>query len=207
MGLRATVVIDYQNVHLTGHGLFCTPGEARHLCLVHPLHYAHQVLSQRNLMKRLVAEKDGRPFAPVELAEVVSFRGQPSNHQDPNGYRRSMAQRSEWTRDPRSKVRYRTLKYYEDGSIKEKGIDVMIALKLVEAAAQNDAEAGDVVILAAHDTDQEPSLEMAHRLTGRGVETVGWDRGKHLRVPGARIWHTTLDGDHFIRSRDRRDYT
>ena len=31
------VFIDYQNVHLTGHGSWCPQAEARHLCLFDPL--------------------------------------------------------------------------------------------------------------------------------------------------------------------------
>ena len=37
--LRAAFVIDYQNVHLTGAGLF-EPHQPPHEHLVHPLHYA-----------------------------------------------------------------------------------------------------------------------------------------------------------------------
>jgi hypothetical protein len=35
--LRAAVIIDYQNVHLTGAGLF-EPYKPKHECLIHPLH-------------------------------------------------------------------------------------------------------------------------------------------------------------------------
>ena len=46
--LRAAVVIDYQNVHLTAADLF-RPAQPRHLSLIHPLHFANQWVSARNL--------------------------------------------------------------------------------------------------------------------------------------------------------------
>jgi hypothetical protein len=88
----ATIIVDHQNIHLTGHGLWCPPGEQAHLCLIHPLHYASQVLAQRNLIKRLVSEKAGSPFEPAMLAKVHSFRGLASNLHDEQNYRRSLAQ-------------------------------------------------------------------------------------------------------------------
>jgi uncharacterized LabA/DUF88 family protein len=204
----ATVVIDYQNIHLTGHELWCPEGESPHFCLVHPLHYANRVVRQRNLLRRLVREREGLPHEDLQLDRVVSFRGLHSNRRNPTGYRRSMAQRSEWTRDPRSAVVYRPLKYYSrpDGSteIKEKGIDVLVALELVKVAAS--LKAPDVVILAAHDTDQEPALELAHQLVGEQLETTGWMNSKRLRVPGAQLWHTQLDDHAFEDVRDLKDY-
>ena len=44
--LRAVVVIDYQNVHLTGHGLFaCSRYAPAHEALVDPLLFANQLIS------------------------------------------------------------------------------------------------------------------------------------------------------------------
>ncbi|MDO3397013.1 hypothetical protein QWJ41_14900 [Nocardioides sp. SOB44] len=202
--------MDYQNIHLTAHDRFCPGGEARHLCLIHPLHYALQIVDQRNLILRLMAEKSGKPFVPCTLGTVTSFRGQPSNRRDPNGYRRSQAQQSHWTRDPRARVRYRALKYYSrsDGGydIKEKGVDVLVALELVQRAAAAEAEQA-VVILAAHDTDQEPALELANRLAPGRIETSGWQDEKRLKIPGVQMWHTYLDQNRFERCIDRKDYT
>lgn len=200
----AHVVVDYQNIHLTAHGHFCHPGEAPHLCLIHPLHFANQVLAQRNLIKRLLAERDDVEFAPATLGSVRAFRGQPSNVRDATAYRRTQAQQSEWTRDARTHVTYRTLKYDNQGAAREKGIDVMVALEVVQLAAQ--ANHGEIVILAAHDTDQEPALELGHRLIGDRIETAGWDSMKQLRVPGARVWHTKLQREHFEKCIDPKQY-
>jgi hypothetical protein len=71
------------------------------------------------------------------------------------------------------------------------------------------AEGGahDVVILAAHDTDQEPALEMAVARGGAKVETCGWHGERRLRIPGRTLWHTALDGPRMVAARDRKDYS
>ena len=50
--LQAVVVIDYQNVHLSAHDLFSVPGRPRHESLIHPLHFAQQLLQCRNQRQR-----------------------------------------------------------------------------------------------------------------------------------------------------------
>ncbi|TIE23477.1 NYN domain-containing protein, partial [Legionella pneumophila] len=79
-----------------------------------------------------------------------------------------------------------------------------VALKLVTLAAQ--ATDDDVVILAAHDTDQEPALELAHQLAGKKVETAGWDGARILRIKGGQKWHTKLHEEHFRRCVDLKHY-
>ena len=70
--LRAAFVIDYQNVHLTGAGLF-----EPHEHLVHPLHYANRIVGCRNQRQR-----PGFPHAVV--TKVLVYRGLPSTL-DPTG--------------------------------------------------------------------------------------------------------------------------
>lgn len=51
--LRTVVVIDYQNVHLTGHGLFSsTRYLPKHETLVDPLLFARVLLRERNARQR-----------------------------------------------------------------------------------------------------------------------------------------------------------
>src|ERR1700722_1686624 len=148
--LRCAVVIDYQNMHLTARGQFTPQGTPTHHSLLHPLYLANQILQARGTSKQ--------PPQQVALAKVNVFRGLPSNNHDPRGYSRSQAQRAEWTRDHRVKVAYRPLRYQpEHGTLvpREKGVDVLVALKLVELSQSS---AYDLVILAAHDTDLEPAL-------------------------------------------------
>ena len=159
--LRAVVVIDYQNVHLTARDLFGAKGRPTHESLVDPLHFANQLILSRN-----DAQRSGSEHAT--LVEVLVFRGEPVAVHDPKAYSRSQAQRSQWERDPRVKVTLRSLRYeYErdvngrkvigpdgkwivKGKPREKGIDVLCALAVVRCAHN---PAFDLVILASQDTD------------------------------------------------------
>jgi hypothetical protein len=203
------VVMDYQNIHLTAHGRFCAPGEPVHECLTHPLYFANQILLARRSRKVL----RGLPADGAPLTSVSVFRGLPSNLHQPDFYRRNLAQRSEWTRDPRVKVSYRALRYSFDDAgqwtAREKGVDVQVALEIIRHAQSGDY---DAVILATHDTDLEPALDYCSELepvqTGRVViETAGWHQCKRLRSSGTgALWHTTLDRSAFDSSIDRKPY-
>lgn len=211
--LRTAVVIDYQNVHLTAHEQFCPAGVAKHESLIHPLYFANQVLLARKAARELKGlDSPATSSTSTSLARVAVFRGLPGNKQQPDFYRRNLMQRSEWTRDRRVMVEYRSLKYtydaYGDWTAQEKGIDVRVALEVVRSVESGDY---DLVILAAHDTDLEPAIEYALDSapvqSGKvQVETAGWKNCKQLRIPGRHTWHTVLDGTHFVRSRDRKDY-
>ena len=51
--LRASVIVDYQNVHLTGHNCFdASQRLARHDTLVDPLLFAQQLIVARNASQR-----------------------------------------------------------------------------------------------------------------------------------------------------------
>lgn len=201
--LSTLVLIDYQNVHLTAHDLWAPPGTPKHETLLHPLHYANQVVAARNQAIRARDEQS----ADAQLASVAVYRGLPSNKHAASAYRRSQAQLSEWTRDPRVEVHYRPLRYHWEADAlcaQEKGIDVMVALRLVRAARER---AFGLIVLATHDTDLEPAIDEACLVAdGCKIETTGWRNAKRLR-PTASVWHTFLDSSAFVRSRDRKDYT
>lgn len=192
------VIMDYQNIHLTAHGLFAPHGTPVWESLIHPLLFAEQLLSARAL-----AQRDERQKLAV-LADVFVYRGAPSNAHQPTLYRITQAHKSEWTRDPRVHVTYRALKYTQDRPPQEKGVDVLVAINLVRLAQVGEH---DVVILAAHDTDLEPALEMATKSGKAKVETGGWLDSRRLRFPGQSVWHTALDGGAMVRARDRKDYS
>lgn len=102
--LRA-VVVDYQNVHLTGHDLFEAAGLVRrHETLIDPLHFANQLLRVRNQR-----QQPGMPHAA--LHRVLVYRGEPSPVQDPRQYDRNQSQKAQWERDPRVEVHLRSLNY------------------------------------------------------------------------------------------------
>lgn len=81
------MVVDYQNVHLTGHDLFAVSRhEAPHTSLIDPLLFAQQLLTARNR-----AQRPG--MAAAVLRRVLVYRGQPSPEHDPKPYARNQAQK------------------------------------------------------------------------------------------------------------------
>lgn len=220
--LRTSVVIDYQNVHLTGHGLFRSTRQLpRHETLVHPLAFAQHLIRVRNQ-----AQREG--MAQAVLGRVLVFRGEPSPEHDPLGYARNQAQKAEWERDRRVSVTLRALKYeYQRdatgrpatdvwgrkvpiGAPREKGVDVLCALATVREA--QDAST-DLVILASSDSDLSPALDEVRRLATAKVETFCWwdvdaNRGYQIH-PSDRsrpVWNTRLSEQHFLACVDSHNY-
>ncbi len=217
---QAVVVMDYQNVHLMGNGLFA-PGQPPHLSLVHPLHYANRLLHARNRNQR-----PGVGSVQAQLAQVLVYRGLPSPLHDSAHYNRSQAQKAEWERDLRVKVTLRPLKYeyQRDASGRkatdgggapivtgkvEKGIDVLCALAVVREARLTSI---DIVILASQDSDLEPALDEALSMTCAKVETSSWydpvnHSSRELRPSsGRKIWNTRLNANDFAAVRDTKTY-
>lgn len=219
--LRAVVVVDYQNVHLTGHGLFdSTRNLPKHETLVDPLLFAAGLLRARNAI-----QQPGQSMAV--LRKVLVYRGLPAPEHAPDAYARNLAQKAQWERDRRVEVTLRPLKYeYQraadgrpatdaDGrkivtGVKEKGVDVLCALALVREA--QDA-ATDLVILASSDTDLAPALDEVRRLACAKVETCCWyDRALrrgyqvHPTDRSRPLWNTLLDEQVFRASWDLTQY-
>lgn len=213
-------MIDYQNVHLTGVGLF-EPNQPPHEHLVHPLLYANQVILNRNRNQRLGYEL-------AALTKVLVYRGLPSSDIDPRANARNLAQKAEWEADSRVMVTHRPLRYQyqrdadgrkvrDDRGIwltrdkpQEKGIDVLCALALVREAREQDT---DLVILCSQDTDMEPALDEALSLRSAKVETASWFDASSPRASreirpttGTRIWNTRLNATAFAACRDLRGY-
>ncbi|GLZ54140.1 NYN domain-containing protein [Actinomycetospora sp. NBRC 106378] len=219
--LHATVVIDYQNVHLVAHNLFAASrGLLQHESLVDPLHFSNQLIQARNR-----SQKDGFPLA--SLRRVLVYRGQPSPAHDPVPHARNQAQQAQWERDARVSVHHRQLKYRwrrdRMGALildssgnrvlerkQEKGIDVLCALALVRETQRDDT---DLVILASHDTDLTPALDEALDLGRAVVETFAWfdatqpHRITQLRPSTRRVWNTRLGETEFVNAWDRTDYS
>lgn len=220
--LRTAVVIDYQNVHLTGHELFdSTRHLPRHETLVDPLMFSRQLIDARN-----GAQRPGHP--PAVLSRVLVFRGLPSDDHDPAGYARNQAQKSAWERDRRVSVTLRPLKYrYQRdatgafahdvrgdrivvGRPEEKGVDVLCALAVVSQSQQPEV---DLVILASSDSDLAPCLDEARRLGQAKIETFCWfdrvtNRGYQLHPTDRTrpLWNTRLYEQEFRASWDPNDY-
>lgn len=227
--LRASVIVDYQNVHLTAHDVF-NPRGNRHDSLIHPMQFAKRAVIERNSRLR-----DGHPHARV--VRVTAYRGLHHVDHDWEQNRRCIDQASQWEADGVD-VELRDLKYRFEygadgqpiidingkkvprGRPVEKGIDVLCALACVREAARSDV---DVVILASRDTDLVPALDEVYDFRGRDearyarIETVSWFnprwREEDTRTFGSlrpsaprRIWNTNLDRACYEASIDRRDY-
>ena len=163
--LRATFVLDYQNVHLTARDVFDPHGDA-HVSLIRPMSFAKQAVAERNRR-----QQPGMPHA--ELSRVLVYRGLPHVDYDWEQNRRCLDQASQWRIDG-AIVELRDLKYsfqcgadgraifdvngkkVPTGRPKEKGIDVLCALACVREAVDPDI---DLVVLASRDTDLVPVLD------------------------------------------------
>ena len=77
------VVIDYQNVHLTGAELFLK-GRPVEEGLIEPFKFASQLALAKN--------KSSRPEFHVEVAKVEVFRGLPAQDDDASAYARNLEQ-------------------------------------------------------------------------------------------------------------------
>lgn len=221
--LRAAIVIDYQNVHLTGHGRFdSTRYRPKYEALIDPLHFANQLLQVRNSLQRAGMDK-------AVLRYVDVYRGEPNPDHEPKAHARNQAQKAQWERDKRVHVTLRPLKYrYQrdgsgrplrdkttgikipEGRPQEKGVDVLCALALVRRALSDDV---DLVILASHDTDLIPAIDEVLTLGTAKVETFSWYSPKEpcyqLRPTdrSRRIWNTRLNETNFLNCLDRTTYT
>lgn len=220
--LRAVIVVDYQNVHLTGHGLFAaTRALPKHHTLVDPFLFAQRLLQERN-----ARQKPG--MAAAVLRRVLVFRGQPSPDHDQDGYARSLAQKSHWERERRVEVTLRPLKYeylrdasgrpatdsdgrrIVSGPPREKGVDVLCALALVR---ESQDPATDLVILASSDSDLAPALDEVRNLGHAKVETCCWydeaQRVGYQLHPTDRsrpVWNTRLNESAFRACWDPHQY-
>lgn len=197
------------------------PSTLKHDFLVHPVHYANQLVHCRNSRQR-------PGFDHAEFVRVLVHRGLPSAEHDPKPYARNLAQQVEWERDPRVKVTLRPLKYRyqrtsdgrkatdQQGKVliegrDEKGVDVLCALALVREARSSDI---DLVVLASQDTDLEPALDEVLMLGTAKVETASWFDAANWRASkeirpsskAQRIWNTRLNAQAFYSSIDRKAY-
>lgn len=163
---KVAVFIGYENVHRTGHQLFASVGQPRYETVVDPLKIAEHLVLKRKLGGELAAVHvfRGRP--------VPAFQAKPASAND--------IQAASWARDSRVKVVRRDLKYDRDGekaTAREKGIDVALAVSLVETAM---LEEYDVGIVFSCDTDLLPAIELAYRKTTPSIELACWSTAKPL---------------------------
>ena len=191
---RLKVFIDYQNAF---HGARSAFG------LHHQRHTAGQInplrLAQHVVDAGLVVDRHR------ELVEVRVYRGEPSSKFSPIGQAACQRQVAYWDTLPLVTPIVRPLKYYPDGTVREKGIDVLIALDIAEGAYD---DRYDVAILMSADSDLIPALERAITHDKR-IEVAAWTGPTvriRLRVPGRSVWCHALDARSYADVHDPADY-
>lgn len=191
---RVAVFLDYQNVHLSAHQQFAPYGSPPELSLVHPLRVAERICSKRH--------------GECELTSVRVFRGRPNPQHHPVATAANDAQTAAWGRDPRVVVVRRDLNYrgWPDHPPREKGVDVALAIDLVEQAL---LERFDVGVVFTGDTDLLPAVEMAFRRTKPRIEIATWSGRKPLWFADglAATPPRYLPYCHFLNETDFRDCT
>lgn len=227
--LRASVIVDYQNVHMTARDVF-DPAGPPHSSLIHPVLFARAATARRN-----ARQKEGHPHA--EVVDVHVFRGLPHVDHDWEQHRRAIDQARSWE-NAGAKVELRDLQYFyqraaggepvrdingkkvPEGKPREKGIDILCALKCVSEAERDDI---DLVVLASRDTDLVPVLdELVDRRVREParfakIETFSWfdpqvrktqafAGGSIKPTGGRRVWNTNLDRSVYDAALDRDDY-
>ena len=192
---RVAVFIDYQNVYQGARAAFGLQSASFVEGQVRPqrlgLHLTH-------LGTRMDADR--------ELWAVRVYRGEPSPKHSPAGQAACQRQVAAWSALGLVTPVVRPLRYYPDGTVREKGIDVLIALDIAEGAANDEY---DVAVLVSADSDLTPALERAMR-HGKRVEVAGWRSPSfepRLRVPGRAIWCHWLDESSYRQLHDPTDYT
>ena len=200
---RIVVFIDYQNVYHQARAAFGYEGgsnpNAGH---VHP-HKVGELLCDLGLSR-----DPGRG-----LGEVRVYKGLPDHRSGLDAQSYAARQVAAWTKTPGVTVRTRPLDYFEVErkgrtvwKSQEKGVDVMLALDLVEMARTG---ALDTAIVFSADSDLLPAVEQVVGL-GRRVETATWEgpgvnRGP-LRIPDCDLWNHRLNETHFSQVSDGTDY-
>lgn len=143
-----------------------------------------------------------------ELKLIRVYRGRPDNARDPKTYAAFRSQTASWEQRGGDKFKLctRDLKY--EGGVREKGIDVWLAVDLARMAVRGSV---DRVVVFSTDTDLLPALELAiEERDASFVEVAGWDgaptAASLLHVRGHRIAQRKLRRDAYDRLHDPTDY-
>jgi uncharacterized LabA/DUF88 family protein len=178
---QVAIFIDFQNVHLTGHGLF-SAGVEPYRCVPDPSRVADLIASRRQ--------------RPSEALAIRVYRGRPDPNHQPMPTAANDAQAAQWARDRRVQVIRRQLNYRNWPTMppQEKGIDVALAVDMIHLALRHQY---DAVVLFSSDTDLLPALETVVNLRLGHVEVACWSGFKPLRFSG-----TNRPWCHFLSEQD-----
>lgn len=162
-------------------------------------------------LAKVLASRNKRGASGV-VSRVEIHRGLPGATRDPKGHAAVRRQSAAWMKENQEVVipRLRPLRYprnWPDEPEGEKGIDVQLALGIIEAVLRDHCE---VAILFSNDTDLLPVVETVARIAGTSrIETASWhghDASPRLRTR-LRVVHHSLDEAIFRSVEDLADYS
>lgn len=185
------VFIDYQNVYHRARACFGFDAAPSTEGQVDP--------------RRLADVLADRAPPPRRLVAVRVYRGEPSPRLDPRAHAATQRQSACWAADHLVTVWTRPLRYTAAGP-QEKGVDVLLAIDLVEAAWR---DRFDVAVVASADSDLAPAVERVLDV-GKGCEVAAWRAAgcrSRLAVPGRAVRCHWLDRGDFEGVADHRQYT
>jgi uncharacterized LabA/DUF88 family protein len=201
------VLIDWQNTY----------NGAREAFGLHARSHVEGSVDAWKLGSLLAAAPD-RTGRPRELQEVRVYRGMPDRHRDPQTYAAFWSQVEAWRQRGGTRLvsRFRLLRYpsrhlAQQGvpeRPREKGVDVWLAIDLVEMAIRHSV---DRAVVMSTDTDLVPALELAASERGEEfVEVAGWEgtgsSAALLHVRGHNIVRRRLRENIYGKLRDPTDY-
>jgi uncharacterized LabA/DUF88 family protein len=168
---KVGIFLDYENIHRTGHELFSHANLKKYESVVNPITLAETIIRKR---KRSSI-----------LAEIQVFRGRPVPAFEHKSASANDRQASEWLKDSRVQLIRRDLKYEIDRKLgrfqaREKGIDVALAIALVESAILGKFESA---IVFSSDTDLLPAIELVYKRTKCHLEIACWKGARPLWFP------------------------
>jgi len=168
---NVALLLDFQNVHLVGRGLY-SPGLPAHRCVPNPGRIA-DIIEQRRARASTISA-------------IRVYRGRPDPNHQPRVAGSNDAQAAQWSRDPRVQMTRRMLNYrgWPELPPTEKGIDVAIAVDLIHLALRRQY---DALVLFSGDTDLLPAIETIKSLGLSHLEVACWSGVRPLRLSGTAL--------------------
>jgi hypothetical protein len=171
---RIAVLLDFENVHRVGHGLYGR-GKEKYQCVPEPA---------------LIADKiAGRRKVPSVATSIQVFRGRPNPAFERTAASANDKQAQVWERrDQRVRVRRHQLfcRDWPKAPPVEKGVDVALAIEAVRLTIQ-DREQFDALVIFSSDNDLVPAVKLCFDLPGPAIEVACWLGANPLQDTATRL--------------------